>query len=221
MLLLALVTAVSVCGAIVEFLNKNDGEPDQSLLLAWGVAFVVGVVSMAGQYRCGLGKVLLTARKEFISNATEAQCQVILDQAGDDVAAASQPPQSCDRSSHAGHWQPLLRIGAWETGLHRTRRWWPPESMGPIRRIYKLGRHACRHRDNFHGIAAVDLFMIAVKALGVEVVAKPEGCERTIIDLVHALARVFPDGAIVEGDGNDGLGGELATHANESLVVLL
>lgn len=104
LLLLALVTAVSVYGAIVEVLSRNDGEPDQSLLLAWGVAFVVGVVAMAGQYRCDLGKVLLTARKEFISNATEAQCHAILDQARDAVAAASQPPQSCDRSSHADHW---------------------------------------------------------------------------------------------------------------------
>ncbi len=130
LVLLALLTAASLYFGIAEALGQRDG--DYSLLIAWGVAFVLGLASTAGQYRCDLGKVLLTARKEFISNATEAQCQAILDEAAEDVVAASRPPHGSGLRAHTGSahtdcshaddWEPFLRIGRWEAGLRRSKR---------------------------------------------------------------------------------------------------
>ena len=53
-------------------------------------AFFMVKEAVIGQYRNEVGKALLKARKEFISNETEAECQIILDQAADDIKAAAQ-----------------------------------------------------------------------------------------------------------------------------------
>ncbi|MDO5754184.1 hypothetical protein [Arthrobacter sp.] len=131
LILLTLLTAASLYFGIAQAVGQYDGGGDFSLLPDWGVAFVLGLASVAGQYRCDLGKVLLTARKEFISNATEAQCQSIVDQAAAGVSAASQPPHGVGLHTRGGctdtnclrteGWEPFLRIGRWEAGRRAKR----------------------------------------------------------------------------------------------------
>ncbi|WP_207344326.1 hypothetical protein [Arthrobacter sp. E3] len=131
LILLTLLTAASLYFGIVQAVGQYDGGGDFSLLLAWGVAFVLGLASVEGQYCCDTGKVLLTARKDFISSATEAQCRSIFDQAAADVAAALQTPHGAGLHTHGGctdtdcsrtaDWEPFLRIGRREASRRSKR----------------------------------------------------------------------------------------------------
>lgn len=73
----------------------------------------------------------------------------------------------------------------------------------------------------FDGVAAVDFLVVAIKTLGIHIVAEAEGREGSIVELIQALTCVLTRGAVVEGDGNERLGREMTAHPDVSVGVLL
>lgn len=71
------------------------------------------------------------------------------------------------------------------------------------------------------GVAPVDFPVVTIKTLGVHIVAESEGGKGGIIERIEPLTGVLALGAVVEGDGDSGLGREMAAHPHISIGVLL
>lgn len=120
----ALLAGLSLFFTVRESLAANDGDGDFSLAIVWAVASVLGLAATAGQYFSDVGKVLLVARRNYISHQTQAECLKILADAEAELAAV-------DAAEHVGGavcgcihddgWEPILSIGRWAL-RRRTRR---------------------------------------------------------------------------------------------------
>lgn len=111
-----------------ELVAPGDGGTDYSLVVAWGLACLLGIAAVAGQYRCDVGKVLLRARKEYVADQTEAECGAILEEARQALPTPGQR-ESGTGSTHEGLGTPLLSIGPWVIYRHTAK---PSPNDGPV-----------------------------------------------------------------------------------------